>query len=130
MSGHNGRRVDGSVTRSGLIGVNRTARSLVDPTAMGPASPGCRRRPLDDHLGPPGHIRHRTSLRPPPGPARPCSGDNDVEWDVDWKFLAVRQMVEQDPRPFVWIDDDIDFLRDEALSPREFSPRTGAPQPS
>jgi len=34
-------------------------------------------------------------------------------------------MVEQDPRPFVWIDDDIDLLRDEALSPREFSPRTG-----
>jgi len=39
------------------------------------------------------------------------------EWDLDWKLRAVRTIVEQDPRPFVWIDDDIDFLQDGSLSP-------------
>ncbi len=48
-------------------------------------------------------------------------GDDGEEWDLDWKFLVVRQVVEQDPRPFVWIDDDIDFLRDDAVSPREWA---------
>ena len=35
-------------------------------------------------------------------------GVNDEEWDLDWKFVAVRKAIEQDPRPFVWIDDGID----------------------
>jgi hypothetical protein len=47
--------------------------------------------------------------------------DEDEEWDLDWKFLAVRRSVELDPRPFVWIDDDIDFFQDEAVTPREWA---------
>ena len=54
-------------------------------------------------------------------------GDDDEEWDLDWKFLAVRQMVEQDPRPFVWIDDDIDFVWDDAVSPREWADGISVP---
>ena len=38
-------------------------------------------------------------------------GETDEEWDLDWKFLAVRRVIEDDPRPFVWIDDDLEFLR-------------------
>ena len=38
--------------------------------------------------------------------------DEAEEWELDWKFLAVRRSVERDPRPFVWIDDDIDYFRD------------------
>ncbi len=55
-------------------------------------------------------------------------GLNDEEWDLDWKFVAVRQVVEKDPRPLVWIDDDIDFLRDQGLTPREWA--DGIPVPS
>jgi hypothetical protein len=36
-------------------------------------------------------------------------------------------VVEPDPRPFVWIDDDIDFLRDDAVSPRERAERISVP---
>jgi hypothetical protein len=54
-------------------------------------------------------------------------GDNDEAWDVDWKFVAVRQLVEEDPRPFVWLDDNIDFLRDEAVPPREWAESTTMP---
>ncbi len=36
-------------------------------------------------------------------------------------------MVEQDPRPFVWIDHDIDFLRGEAVSPREWADNISTP---
>jgi hypothetical protein len=43
------------------------------------------------------------------------------EWERDWKFLAVRRAVERDPRPFVWIDDDIDYFRDGALTPRAWA---------
>ena len=43
------------------------------------------------------------------------------EWDLDWKFDAVRKAVEEDPRPFVWIDDDIDFLQDGSLTPRAWA---------
>ena len=68
-----------------------------------------------------GH-RANSAIAPPCGLPRDLpvlvQGDNDEEWDLDWKFRAVRQVVEADPRPFVWIDDDIDFLRDEAVSPR------------
>ncbi len=53
--------------------------------------------------------------------------DDDEEWDLDWKFLAVRRVVEQDPRSFVWIDDAIDFLRDEAVSPREWADNISTP---
>jgi uncharacterized protein YegL len=54
-------------------------------------------------------------------------GDNDEEWDLDWKFVEVRKLVEHDPRPFVWIDDDIDFLRDQAISPREWADSISVP---
>ena len=54
-------------------------------------------------------------------------GVNDEEWDLDWKFVAVRNAVEQDPRPFVWIDDDIDFLRDQGLTPREWADGISVP---
>jgi len=37
------------------------------------------------------------------------------------KFLAVRRSVDRDPRPFVWIDDDIDFFQHEAVTPREWA---------
>jgi hypothetical protein len=30
-------------------------------------------------------------------------------------------IVERDPRPFVWIDDDIDYFRDGAMSAREWT---------
>ncbi len=43
------------------------------------------------------------------------------EWELDWKFLAVRRSVERDPRPFVWIDDDIDYFRDGPLTAREWA---------
>jgi hypothetical protein len=36
-------------------------------------------------------------------------------------------VIEQDPRPFVWLDDDIDFLRDEAVSPREWADGISVP---
>ena len=68
-----------------------------------------------------GH-RANSAIAPPCGLPRDLPvlvpEDNDEEWDLDWNFLAVRQVVEADPRPSVWIDDDIDFLRDEAVSPR------------
>ncbi len=48
------------------------------------------------------------------------------EWE-DWKFLAVRRTVEHDPRPFVWIDDDIDFFQDGALTPSEWAAGLSTP---
>ena len=47
--------------------------------------------------------------------------DADEEWDLDWKFLAVRRLVERDPRPFVRIDDDIDYFRDGRVTAREWA---------
>lgn len=47
--------------------------------------------------------------------------DGGEEWELDWKFLAVRTAVDEDPRPFVWIDDDIDFLQDGSLTPRAWA---------
>jgi len=37
------------------------------------------------------------------------------------KFLEVRPAVEGDPRPFVWIDDDLDFFRDGPVTAREWA---------
>jgi hypothetical protein len=42
-------------------------------------------------------------------------------WDLDWKFLEVRRTVQSDPRPFVWIDDDIDFFRIGSITAREWA---------
>ena len=53
--------------------------------------------------------------------------DEGEEWERDWKFLAVRRSVERDPRPFVWIDDDIDFFQDEAVTPREWAAGISVP---
>lgn len=53
--------------------------------------------------------------------------DEVEEWDLDWKFLAVRRSVERDPRPFVWIDDDIDFFRDDQMTAREWAANTSLP---
>jgi hypothetical protein len=47
--------------------------------------------------------------------------DEAEDWDLDWKFLAVRRSVERDPRPFVWIDDDLDFFRDGPMGAREWA---------
>ena len=47
--------------------------------------------------------------------------DEAEEWELDWKFLAVRRSVEGDPRPFVWIDDDIDYFRDGRVTAREWA---------
>ncbi len=49
------------------------------------------------------------------------------EWDLDWKFLAVRRSVQRDPRPFIWIDDDIDFFVDEDVTPREWAADLATP---
>jgi hypothetical protein len=53
--------------------------------------------------------------------------DHGEEWDQAWKFLAVRRVVEQDPRPFVWIDDDIDFLEDVSVTPRAWADSISVP---
>ncbi len=53
--------------------------------------------------------------------------DEDEEWDLDWKFLEVRRSVERDPRPFVWIDDDIDYFRDGRLTAREWAASISLP---
>ena len=53
--------------------------------------------------------------------------DEVQEWDLDWKFLAVRRMVERDPRPFVWIDDDIDYFRDDRVTAREWAESISLP---
>ncbi len=53
--------------------------------------------------------------------------DHGEEWDLAWKFLAVRRVVEQDPKPFVWIDDDIDFLEDVSLTPRTWADSISVP---
>ena len=47
--------------------------------------------------------------------------DEAESWDLDWKFLEVRQAVERDPRAFVWIDDDLDFFQDAPVSAREWA---------
>jgi hypothetical protein len=41
--------------------------------------------------------------------------------------MAVRRSVERDPRPFVWLDDDIDFFQDEAVTPREWAASLSTP---
>ncbi len=53
--------------------------------------------------------------------------DHGEEWDLSWKFLAVRRAVEEDPRPFVWIDDDIDFLEDVSVTPRTWADSISVP---
>lgn len=54
-------------------------------------------------------------------------GDNGEEFDLDWKFSVVRELVDRHPRPFVWIDDDIDFLRDKGVAPREWADSISVP---
>jgi HAD domain in Swiss Army Knife RNA repair proteins len=53
--------------------------------------------------------------------------DEAEEWELDWKFLAVRRSVEGDPRPFVWIDDDIDYFRDGRMTARDWAAGTSLP---
>lgn len=64
------------------------------------------------------------------GPFRTDTRENPyLSWDIKiapgglpkLKFLAVRRSVERDPRPFVWIDDDIDFFLDGAVTPCEWA---------
>ncbi len=52
--------------------------------------------------------------------------DEAEEWQ-DWKFLAVRRSVERDPRPFIWIDDDLDFFQDGAVTPSEWAAGLSTP---
>ena len=44
------------------------------------------------------------------------------------KFLEVRRAVERDPRPFVWINDDLDFFRDGPVTARDWA--ASSPLPS
>ena len=53
--------------------------------------------------------------------------DEDEEWHRDWKFVAVRRSVQRDPRPFVWIDDDVDLFLDKGLTPREWAASLATP---
>jgi hypothetical protein len=53
--------------------------------------------------------------------------DEAEEWDLDWKFLEVRRSVKRDPRPFVWIDDDIDYFQDGPITPRDWAAGTSLP---
>jgi hypothetical protein len=53
--------------------------------------------------------------------------DEAEEWEADWKFLAVRRSVERDTRPFVWIDDDLDFFHDGTVTPRAWAAGLAAP---
>ncbi len=53
--------------------------------------------------------------------------DDAESWDLDWKFLEVRREVERDLRPFVWIDDDLDFFQDGAVSAREWAASLSLP---
>jgi len=57
----------------------------------------------------------------PPGLPVLTAREEAESWDLDWKFLEVRRAVERDPRPFVWIDDDLDFFQDGAVSAREWA---------
>ena len=42
--------------------------------------------------------------------------------DQSWKFKLVRRFVEQDPRPFVWIEDDaLDWGDTSGLTPRRWA---------
>jgi uncharacterized protein YegL len=53
--------------------------------------------------------------------------DEGEEWEVDWKFRAIRRLVEDDPRPFVWIDGDIDFLQDLSVTAKGWAKSIGVP---
>jgi hypothetical protein len=44
-----------------------------------------------------------------------------------WKFREVRRAVERDPRPFVWVDDDIDWFRSGPLSARDWASSISIP---
>ena len=81
-----------------------------------------RRHPLGDHMGTPRRFLHRTALRASTRsacahPRRP--GRRNGTWTGN--SVAVRKTVEQDPRPFVWVDDDIDFFQDGALTPQAWA---------
>ncbi len=54
--------------------------------------------------------------------------DDAESWDLDWKFLEVRREVEHDPRPFVWIDDDLDFFQDGPITAREWAASLSLPK--
>jgi hypothetical protein len=44
-----------------------------------------------------------------------------------WKFHEVRRAVERDPKPFVWVDDDIDSFRSGAMTPRDWAAGISTP---
>jgi hypothetical protein len=42
-------------------------------------------------------------------------------WHGTWKFDEVRRLVNEDPRPFVWVDDDIDTFLNGSESARRWA---------
>jgi hypothetical protein len=44
-----------------------------------------------------------------------------------WKFQVVRRAVESDPRPFVWVDDDIDSFRTASMTARNWAASISTP---
>ena len=47
-------------------------------------------------------------------------GDVDT-WHGTWKFDAVRRAITDDPRPFVWVDDDLDLFGRGSHSTRRWA---------
>lgn len=44
-----------------------------------------------------------------------------------WKFHEVRRTVKHDPRPFVWVDDDIDSFRNGSTTARDWASNLAIP---
>jgi hypothetical protein len=52
--------------------------------------------------------------------------DADDPWG-GWKFHEVRRAVQQNPRPFVWVDDDIDSFRTGTMTARLWAASISTP---
>jgi hypothetical protein len=73
----------------------------------------------DSHIAPLcGLPRGLPVLNKPRNPVDPWGG---------WKFHEVRRAVERDPRPFVWVDDDIESFRFEAKTARHWAASLSIP---
>jgi hypothetical protein len=59
-------------------------------------------------------------------PVLPREGPGE-EWEGDWKFEAIKRAVDEHPKPFIWIDGDIDFLDDGPLTPRAWAASLSVP---
>ena len=107
----------------------RAPSSSASPRRWGPVSP---RLAVEIQWATTWEHRADSAIAPlcglPSGLPRPvASRDEAEEWESDWKFLAVRRSVERDPRPFIWIDDDIDYFQDGAVSRQRVGGRLPMP---